>query len=187
MEKFCVLNYDKSTGGEKMNQVKTGQFLKDLRKEKGVTQEQLAEVLGVSNRSISRWENGVNMPDLDLLVELAKYYDVEIGEILDGERKVTDMDKKTEDTLMKVAEYNNEERSHLTKRINIILSIGLIGIIVFAIIDLIGLSDIEPYKFIAEFSLGFSSGLLIVGAVVTSRYGAKIRAFKSRSLKRNNG
>lgn len=128
------------------------------------------------------------MPDLDLLVELAKYYDVEVGEILDGERKVTDMDKKTEDTLMKVAEYNNEERSHLlAKRINTLLSIGLIGIIVFAIIDLIGLSDIEPYKFIAEFSLGFSSGQLIVGAVVTGLYGAKIRAFKSRSLKRNNG
>lgn len=41
-----------------MNQKKIGNFLKELRKEKGVTQEQLAEVLGVSNRSISRWENG---------------------------------------------------------------------------------------------------------------------------------
>lgn len=169
-----------------MNQVKTGQFLKDLRKEKGVTQEQLAEVLGVSNRSISRWENGVNMPDLDLLIELAKYYDIEIGEILDGKRKVTDMDKKTEDTLMKVAEYNNEERSQVTKKLNILLMIGLIGIIIFAVIYFNGLSNTEPYKSIAEFSLGFSFGMLIFGAIVTSRYGAKIRAFKIRSLKRNN-
>ena len=45
-----------------MNQQKTGGFLKELRKEKGITQEQLAEVFGVSSRTVSRWENGVNMP-----------------------------------------------------------------------------------------------------------------------------
>lgn len=43
---------------------------------------ELAEILGVSNRSISRWENGTTMPDFDLLIELARYYDVEVGEIL---------------------------------------------------------------------------------------------------------
>lgn len=48
-----------------MNQKKIGEFLKELRKEKSMTLEQLAEVLGVTNRSISRWENGVNMPDFD--------------------------------------------------------------------------------------------------------------------------
>ena len=50
-----------------MDQQKIGGFLKELRKERGVTQEQLAQILGVSNRSVSRWENGNNLPDLDLL------------------------------------------------------------------------------------------------------------------------
>jgi len=67
-----------------MNQQKVGQFLKTLRNEKFVTQAELAEILGVSNRSVSRWENGTTMPDFDLLIELAKYYGVEVGEILDG-------------------------------------------------------------------------------------------------------
>ena len=52
-----------------MDQIKVGSFLKDLRREKGITQEQLAEELGVSGRTISRWETGNNMPDIGLLVD----------------------------------------------------------------------------------------------------------------------
>ncbi len=66
-----------------MDQQKVGRFLKILRSEQDLTQAELAERLGVSNRSISRWENGVTMPDFDLLIELAKYYDVENGEIVE--------------------------------------------------------------------------------------------------------
>ena len=80
-----------------MNQKKIGQFLRKLRNEKKLTQEQFAEIIGVSNRSISRWENGVNMPDFDLLIQIADYFDVSIEEILDGERKIENMDKKMEE------------------------------------------------------------------------------------------
>ena len=65
-----------------MDQIKAGAFLKGLRREKGITQEQLAEELGVSSRTISRWETGNNMPDLSLLVEVAEYFDVSIPEII---------------------------------------------------------------------------------------------------------
>ena len=71
-----------------IDQVKIGNFLKELRKENGKTQEEIAELFGISSRSVSRWENGNTMPDLGTLVELADYYDVEIREIIDGERKV---------------------------------------------------------------------------------------------------
>ena len=63
-----------------MEQRKIGLFLKELRKEKGITQVQLAEQFNVSNRTVSRWENGNNMPDLSILVELADFYDVDIRE-----------------------------------------------------------------------------------------------------------
>ena len=53
-----------------MDQIKIGTFLKLLRKEKNLTQEQLAEQLGVSTRTVSRWENGNNMPDISLLSEI---------------------------------------------------------------------------------------------------------------------
>ena len=57
-----------------MDQIKIGAFLKVLRKEKNLTQEQLAEQLGVSGRTVSRWETGNNMPDISLLVEIAEFY-----------------------------------------------------------------------------------------------------------------
>ena len=53
----------------KMDQVKIGKFLAELRKEKEMTQEQLAEKLNVARRTISRWETGNNMPDIDMLIE----------------------------------------------------------------------------------------------------------------------
>lgn len=59
-----------------MDQVKIGNFLKKLRKEKGITQERLAEILNVSGRTVSRWENGNNMPDISILVDIADYYDI---------------------------------------------------------------------------------------------------------------
>ena len=70
-----------------MDQVKIDKFLKELRKEKGLTQEQLAEKLNVSNRSISRYETGNNMPDISLLIEIADIFEVSIPEIINGERK----------------------------------------------------------------------------------------------------
>ena len=70
-----------------MDQKKIGSFLKQLRNEKQITQEALAEKLNVSNRTVSRWETGTNLPDISLLAELAEFYGVTISEIVDGERK----------------------------------------------------------------------------------------------------
>lgn len=55
-----------------MDQQKTGALLRALRREKGVTQEQLAERLCVSNRTVSRWENGNNLPDFAVLIEIGR-------------------------------------------------------------------------------------------------------------------
>lgn len=52
-----------------MDQIKIGNFLRELRKEKGLTQEQLAEKFNVARRTVSRWETGNNMPDLDILIK----------------------------------------------------------------------------------------------------------------------
>ena len=100
-----------------MNQVKIGEFLRELRKGKGLTQEQLAEQFNISRRSVSRWETGSNMPDVGLLIEIADFFDVDIREIIDGERKSENMEKEKE-TLKKVAEYADAEKGKLKKKIN---------------------------------------------------------------------
>ena len=93
-----------------MNQEKIGTFLKELRREKNMTQEQLSEKLNVNNRTISRWENARTMPDFDMMIELAKLYDVSIEELLNGERTADMMNKQTEETLYSIADYTMPKR-----------------------------------------------------------------------------
>ena len=167
-----------------MDQQKVGKFLKELRSEKALTQGQLAEMLGVSNRGVSRWENGVTMPDFDLLIQMSKFYTVEIGEILDGERKGRSMDKHEEETLLKIAEYNNAEKESFAKRLHIVCVMGLVGIAVYVAINFSGLIDTQPAEAIANGVLGLVTGALITAVLCTSHYGAKLRAAKLRLWKR---
>ena len=73
-----------------MNQVKIGKFIADKRKEKKLTQQQLAEKLGVSDRAISNWVNGKNMPDISLFPIISKELDVTVNDLMSGEK----VDKK---------------------------------------------------------------------------------------------
>lgn len=170
-----------------MNQKKIGSFLKELRKGKNITQEQFAEMIGVSGRTISRWETGSNMPDLDILIQIADYYEVEIREIFDGERKSVKMNKELEETVLKVADYSNDERKRLTKRMHILFLTGAVAFIVFAILDIMGLADSGYTESVASFALGLSFGMLVVGVIYTSGYMTRIRSFKMRMLKQCPG
>ncbi|RAZ50287.1 transcriptional regulator, partial [Klebsiella oxytoca] len=71
-------------------------------------------------RTVSRWETGSNMPDLDVLIEMADFYEVDLRELLDGERKSERMNKELEETVLKVADYSNDEKKRLMKRMHII-------------------------------------------------------------------
>ena len=84
-----------------MDQIKIGKFIAVLRKEKGLTQEQLGEKLGVTNKTISRWENGNYMPDVEMLSLLSKEFGVSINEIISGERLLAkDFQKAADDNLI---------------------------------------------------------------------------------------
>ena len=86
--------------------------------------ENLAEKLNVSNRTISRWETGSNMPDIGMLVEIADFYDMSIPEIIEGERKSEIMNQEARETAVKMAEYGkNEVRVSTQKVIGYLLSL----------------------------------------------------------------
>lgn len=75
-----------------MNQQEIGRFISDCRKQKGLTQAQLAETLGVSDKSVSRWENGKTMPDLSNYESLCEIFGIQISELLYAQ-KMTDQEK----------------------------------------------------------------------------------------------
>ena len=90
-----------------MDQIKTGKFFATLRKEKDLTQEQLGEKLGVTNKTISRWENGNYMPDIEMLSLLSKEFDVSINELISGERFLEEDFKKAADNNLVMALNNS--------------------------------------------------------------------------------
>ena len=171
-----------------MNQKKTGEFLKQLRKEKGLTQEQLAEKFFVSGRTVSRWETGSNMPDLSILVELADFYEVDIREIIDGERKSETMDQETKDTLKKVAEYTAEDK----KKLKIKMADMMIGAIILLVFSSIlfesnGFSGWIPERScrnIISFTLGLSTAVLALNVMHLFGFFDRIREKKLTFLKR---
>ena len=116
-----------------MDQVRIGSLLKELRNEHNLSQEQLAEKFNVSSRSVSRWENGNTMPDISIMIELADFYDIDIRELLSGERKSDKMDENLKETLVMVADYTEEEKA---KILNKVYKCGL-GMMITAVLSLI--------------------------------------------------
>ena len=98
-----------------MDQTKIGNFLKELRKENSLTQEQVAEKLGVSSRTISRWETGTYMPDISMLVVIAEMYDVDVREVIDGERNKENMNSEIKEVAVKMADYSMMETNNIKK------------------------------------------------------------------------
>ena len=167
-----------------MNQQRTGEFLKHLRKQTGMTQEQLAEHFGVSSRTVSRWETGSNMPDLDILIELADFYDVDIRKIIDGERKSENMDNETKDTLKKVAEYTEEQNKKQKKKmIDMLAGSAILLTFCSILFESNGFNGTIPesaYRNIVAFTQGATLAVLVLNILYLCGILDKIRAWKLR-------
>lgn len=166
-----------------MDQQKIGGFLRQLRRERNLTQEQLAERMGVSNRSVSRWETGASLPDLSLLVELADFYQVPLGELLRGERCAP----AAEETARQAADYSARQREILTRRLHWIFLLGVAAMIFYLAVSSTGLSGQKHWDAAADFALGLGTGDLVVGVLVTSPAFQKFRAIKLRIMGRLGG
>ncbi len=167
-----------------MDQKKIGLFLKELRKEKQLTQEQLAERFGVTNRSVSRWETGSNMPDLSILVELADFYDVDIRDIIDGERKGEDMNKEEKERLQLVADYAETEKNTLLVRLRIFSIVGLISLIAGLTMMVIGRDNNLPvYDYLMGTLMGVAIGALLVAVFYSTGVLENMRKRKRTLMK----
>ena len=112
-----------------MEQEKIGKFISALRKEKGMTQEQLAEKMGVTDKSISRWENGKTLPDISILVALAEELNVEISELLNGRKMTQEELIQLKGTIESLIEYQTNQQiknNRKTSKYNIIGSVALL-------------------------------------------------------------
>ena len=150
-----------------MDQIKIGTFLKLLRKEKNLTQEQLAEQLGVSNRTVSRWENGNNMPDISLLSEIAEFYDVSIPELIYGERKSENMREEAKEVAETMSDYAKAEKETLVKSIRNMSLIGLIALIIYMVL---GRTSVYDRNNLFRYVYGISEALIYITVLMFPLY-----------------
>lgn len=146
-----------------MDQIKLGAFLKTLRKEKNLTQEQFAEQLGVSGRTVSRWETGTNMPDISLLVEIAEFYNISVTELIDGERKSGEMNEEVKNAADKMADYAGTEKATIIRNIRNHSLFGLCGIIVLFILEM---TVSEGYSRVTDYILTYCRVLIYVSLIM---------------------
>ena len=103
-----------------MDQIKIGKFIATLRRQSGLTQEKLGEKIGVTNKTISRWENGNYMPDIEMLQLLAKEFNVSINELLAGQKMSDEEFRKNADeniiAVSKESAFSFEERKAYFKK-----------------------------------------------------------------------
>ncbi|MBR3490472.1 MAG: helix-turn-helix transcriptional regulator [Bacilli bacterium] len=112
-----------------MNQKKIGKFIQEKRKSANLTQEELAEKLGVTDRAVSKWERGLNMPDASLMLDLTKILGVSVNELLSGEIiKKEDYMNKAEDKLL---ELQTKNQNYAKQLLTLEWVISILGLLIF--------------------------------------------------------
>lgn len=150
-----------------MNQIEIGLFIAKKRKEKNMTQANLAEKLGVTNKTISKWENGKCMPDYNIVQSLCQELGITIAELMDAEENEPDS----------ICTYDDQQILELLRRTqnledqkNLLFGIILVvmGIALCALHFQIGGSDF--LDFCSGLCAGLSIGMMVVGAYVVARF-----------------
>lgn len=147
-----------------MDQLEIGMFIAKKRKERNFTQAQLAEKLGVSNKTISKWETGKCMPDYGIIQSLCEELEITVSELIDGEETEPDSirvydDNQVLDLIKRIQNLENQKVSLY----GIILM--TMGIALFAVHFSIGGSDVKD--FFSGLLMGLSIGEMLVGVFVT--------------------
>lgn len=155
-----------------MDQIKIGNYLRTLRTQQGLTQAQLAEIIGVSNRSISRWENGSTLPDLSLLVWLADYYHVPISNIIHGqetEESTMNSNDNHQQTVQDIVSYSEKEKKAMRQFFSAIFILGILLSMTSYFLLRGNIQVSEPWiEFVIGLGHGVGFGAMVLGFLITS-------------------
>ena len=113
-----------------MDQIKIGKFIAECRKNVGLTQAQLAEKLGITDKAISKWERGIAMPDTSIMLELCNILGISVNELLSGEK--IDMDNnenKNEQLLLEMAKEIEKKNKTIWTTMWVIMSVSFVGLL----------------------------------------------------------
>ena len=161
-----------------MNNEKIGKFIAECRKEKSFTQFQLAEMLNITDRAVSKWETGRSMPDVSIMLELCKVLNISVNELLNGERlNMNEYNEKAEKLLIEMA---RKEEKNNKKMMMYEIVIGSISTVSFVILIMAAaLINMEIYFRVALFVIAFI--ILISGVVFALKIEAEAGYYECKN------
>ncbi len=112
-----------------MNQIKIGKFIAECRKKQNLTQMQLAEKLGITDKAISKWERGIAMPDTSIMLELCDILLISVNELLSGEKIDMDNNQKNEELLLEMAKEIEKKNKTIWTSMWAIMIVSIIGLL----------------------------------------------------------
>ncbi len=143
-----------------MDQKKIGEFITKLRKEKELTQEELADKLGVSSKSVSRWETGVNMPDYSVLNSICEEFNINVLELLNGEKKKED--NKVFEEYMKFKDKVNKRK----RLLYLIISILVVFASIMSVYFINSYKKVNVYELTGENeNFSYKNGILLTSNI----------------------
>lgn len=149
-----MTNIAKNTGGQKFDQQKTGEFIALLRREQGLTQAELGERLGCTNKTVSRWERGNYMPDLALIPDLAAILGVSVSELFAAQRFAEQDYKREADAMLITVTGRLQELKALRQKQQHLLDGFLFCFILLAYVHFVG--SVPPDKAVRSICLGLA-------------------------------
>lgn len=160
-----------------MNQIKIGKFIADCRKEKGLTQSMLAEHFGISDRAISKWENGKCLPDASIMIDLCNLLGISVNELLSGDKITMENYAKTaEENLVQLKKRNEELSKHMLN-LEIILIVIAIGVVVAGTLLA---QTVFTTTFLKVFSIVVSFIIFFIAAFASVRIEQKAGFYKCK-------
>lgn len=144
-----------------MDQIKIGKFIAECRKNNNLTQMQLAEKLNITDRAISKWENGKSMPDSSIMLDLCNELKISVNELLSGEVvKMEDYKKQAEENLLKIEKEREQKDKQL---LNLEIVIGYLSSITFLVLIFVA-SYVEMQLWLRVILIVFGFIVFVIGA-----------------------
>ena len=162
-----------------MDQIKTGKFIADERKKKGYTQRQLAEQLGISDKTISKWERGNGFPEISLLLPLCNELDLSVNELLTGERiSETEYREKAEENMVNLVKEAQESKKKIimSAMVSVLVIVAAVPLFVVA-----GMFEMQVWTRVLLMGIGFV--IMVMGIAIACVLDREAGAFECPECK----
>ena len=162
-----------------MDQIKTGKFIADERKKKGYTQRQLAEQLGISDKTISKWERGNGFPEISLLLPLCNELDLSVNELLTGERiSETEYREKAEENMVNLVKEAQESKKKIimSAMVGVLVIVAAVPLFVVA-----GMFEMQVWTRVLLMGIGFV--IMVIGIAIACVLDREAGAFECPECK----